>query len=295
MGSRMKSYYFQAIKEQLDKKGGPRHFFLENLNYLLCLIFPQLQRRVTNHGYAVINQDGKLISDIKVEYEDERFPLQLYHYLATSFEKYKHLGKWSILELECQRGGGIDYIARSLKARKCIGVTSSASKAKFCQRNYCESPKLEFYEDLMSQVLENDDLKDQKFDLILNVEGRSRFGFNAFQDIVKIAEKLLKPGGLFICADFGSMPDMAKMAQTLETSSLKMMKKEDLSVNIQHAIKLAKKKKETLASFSVSGWIRSVLWKLRARERNKLEVSLQNGEGIYMAFLLKMDKTDQSN
>ena len=84
----------------------------------------------------------------------------------------------------------------------------------------------------MSQVLENDDLKDQKFDLILNVEGRSRFGFNAFQvnllnkeelndqDIVKIAEKLLKPGGLFICADFGSMPDMAKMAQTLETSSL---------------------------------------------------------------------------
>jgi len=79
----MKEHYFQAIKEKLDKNGGPRHFFLENLNYLLCLMFPQLQRRVTNHGYAVINQDGKLISDIKAEYEDERFPLQLYHYLAT--------------------------------------------------------------------------------------------------------------------------------------------------------------------------------------------------------------------
>lgn len=125
----------------MDKRGGFQPFFLENLNNILCFVFPKLQRRITNYGYAVINQDGRLISDVKVEFEDERFPLQLYHYLATcnfdflffslislAFEKYKNLSKWTVLELECQRGGGVDYISKSLKARKCIGVTSSGSK-----------------------------------------------------------------------------------------------------------------------------------------------------------------------
>ena len=36
-----------------------------------------------NYGYAVLNENGKLIQDLQVEYEDERFPLQLYHYVAT--------------------------------------------------------------------------------------------------------------------------------------------------------------------------------------------------------------------
>ena len=40
-----------------------------------------------NYGYAITNDDGKLIQKLNVEYEDERFPLQLYHYLATG--KYR--------------------------------------------------------------------------------------------------------------------------------------------------------------------------------------------------------------
>ena len=36
-----------------------------------------------NYGYAVLNENGKLIQDMQMEYEDERFPIQLYHYVAT--------------------------------------------------------------------------------------------------------------------------------------------------------------------------------------------------------------------
>ena len=37
-----------------------------------------------NYGYAVLNEDGKLIENLKPEDEEERFPIQLYHYMATS-------------------------------------------------------------------------------------------------------------------------------------------------------------------------------------------------------------------
>ncbi len=36
-----------------------------------------------NYGYAIFNNDGKIVSNLKPEFEEERFPLQLYHLLAT--------------------------------------------------------------------------------------------------------------------------------------------------------------------------------------------------------------------
>lgn len=76
-------------------------------------------------------------------------------------------------------------------------------------------------------------IRGQKFDLILNVEGRSHLGTRRFsvrrynnevsnlsKDLARAAEKLLKSGGLFVCADYGEMADMAKMAEELEGSGL---------------------------------------------------------------------------
>jgi hypothetical protein len=37
-----------------------------------------------NYGFALLNDDGKLITNLKNEDEEERFCLQLYHYIATS-------------------------------------------------------------------------------------------------------------------------------------------------------------------------------------------------------------------
>lgn len=40
-----------------------------------------------NYGYAVLNGDGMLIRNVPVDYEEEKFPLQLYHYVATGNRK----------------------------------------------------------------------------------------------------------------------------------------------------------------------------------------------------------------
>ena len=37
-----------------------------------------------NYGFALLNDDGKLIANLKPDDEEERFCLQLYHYIATS-------------------------------------------------------------------------------------------------------------------------------------------------------------------------------------------------------------------
>jgi len=40
---------------------------------------------------------------------------------------------------------------------------------------------LDFYECRIEDLLEQEPIKDQKFDLIINVEGRSRFGTETFK------------------------------------------------------------------------------------------------------------------
>lgn len=83
-----------------------------------------------------------------------------------------------------------------------------------------------------------------------------------------------------------------------------MLKKENLTVNVLHGFKLEKKRKQTLGNLSVYGCnfienfsflilfntgIRLVLWKLRGHKRNKLETSLRDEKGVYMAFLMKKE------
>jgi hypothetical protein len=48
--------------------------------------------------------------------------------LFLAFERYKNLAKWSVLEIECGKAGGLDYISNYLKPKKCVGTTSSAEK-----------------------------------------------------------------------------------------------------------------------------------------------------------------------
>lgn len=48
--------------------------------------------------------------------------------LSSAFERYRNLGKWNVLELECEMGGGLEYISKNLKARRAVGITSNDRK-----------------------------------------------------------------------------------------------------------------------------------------------------------------------
>lgn len=78
-----------------------------------------------NYGYAVLNQEGKLIKNLKDEDEEERFCFQLYHFVATKMNKLKDLSGLNILEIGSGRGGGLNYISNYLSPKFCIGIDYS--------------------------------------------------------------------------------------------------------------------------------------------------------------------------
>ena len=65
------------------KSEGVRNFLWQEFYDLICWLYPQVRWRVMNYGYAVLNEDGMLVKDFPKEYEEEKFPIQLYHYVAT--------------------------------------------------------------------------------------------------------------------------------------------------------------------------------------------------------------------
>jgi hypothetical protein len=60
-----------------------RRFLWEQLYDLLCLLIPSTEWKHMNWGYASMSPDGIIIKDLKSEDENERFSIQLYHYMAT--------------------------------------------------------------------------------------------------------------------------------------------------------------------------------------------------------------------
>ena len=67
-----------------------------------------------NYGYALLSSDGKYINKLKKEDEFERFPLQMYHYIATGLGNFKDLKEKTVLDIGCGRGGGLEYIVNYL-------------------------------------------------------------------------------------------------------------------------------------------------------------------------------------
>jgi hypothetical protein len=79
----LNGYYLKAYDWAFYRSENSRRFLWQEFYNFICWLYPQVEWKVMNYGYAVVTNDGKLIKELEIEYEDERFPLQLYHYLAT--------------------------------------------------------------------------------------------------------------------------------------------------------------------------------------------------------------------
>lgn len=85
VGKPFKAVYYYLYDWVFYKSETPRRLLWQQLYDSLCWLFPQTRWKVMNYGFALLNEDGKLITNLKPEDEEERFCLQLYHYVATSF------------------------------------------------------------------------------------------------------------------------------------------------------------------------------------------------------------------
>src|SRR5687768_8857567 len=115
-----------------------------------------------NYGYEF--GPGEAAPYLRAADEINRYPIQLYHYLAskTSLE-----GK-DLLEVGCGRGGGSSYINKYLSPKKVIGLDIASNAVKWAREHHSENG-IEFVQGNAEDL----PFSDKSFEVVLNVESRS--------------------------------------------------------------------------------------------------------------------------
>ena len=141
-----------------------------------------------NWGYE---EDPPMALPLAASDEPNRFPIQLYHRMATQADL---TGK-RVLEVSCGHGGGASYLMRTLRPASYTGLDLNAAGIDFC-RNRHHLPDLDF----VHGDAENLPFPDQSFDAVINVEVR-RTSTPSFPRFLAEVARVLRPGGHFLYAD----------------------------------------------------------------------------------------------
>jgi len=158
------------------------------------------------------------------------------------------MSELKILEVGCGRGGGCAYIAKQFYPKKMVGLDLSSEAINFCKRTHTND-NLSF----TSGDAENLPFQDADFDVVINTE--SSHGYPDFDAFINEVSRVLKPNGYFLFADFRLASAMNKLTNSLNQSTLTMIKKEEITSFVVAALTRDSQRKEILIDQSPVLWI----------------------------------------
>jgi SAM-dependent methyltransferase len=262
-----------------------RRFVWEQLYDILCWCIPSTEWKHMNWGYASMEADGAFLKDLSAEDETERFSIQLYHLMATGMGTFKNLDGKTLVEVSSGRGGGLDYISRCLNPDKCIGVDISQVQIDYCKKIYEKNPKLFFVNGESEKLSKLQELGKEEIDIIINVE--SGHCYSNFQKFIKEVDRVLKPGGIFAYSDFRPTHEWAKTEEELTNFSMKILKKENISENVMHSLKLDEARKWELIENKLGPVLRFFFKQIGGVKGSHIFEGLSKGTMISTAYVLK--------
>jgi SAM-dependent methyltransferase len=262
-----------------------RRFMWEQLYDILCWLIPSTEWKHMNWGYAALNHNGAFIKNLDPEDERERFSIQLYHYMATAMGLWNDLQGKTLVEVSSGRGGGLDYISRYLNPKKCIGVDLSNVQIDYCKKIYGHNSKLQFLNGESEKLSKIEELADENVDIIINVE--SGHCYSNFKKFVEEVDRVLKPGGLFAYSDFRPTHEWEQTEKELESFSLKIVKKENISENVMKSLKLDEERKVDLIKSRLGPVLRFFFRQIGGVKGSHIVEGLRKGRMRSVAYVLK--------
>jgi SAM-dependent methyltransferase len=230
---------------------------------------------VMNYGYAAL--DGELSAELLPEEEKDRYPLEMYHHLAGAVP-WK--GK-DALEVGSGRGGGASYVVRRFQPRSFVGLELSRTAVDFC-RGYHRLPGLSFRQGDAEAL----PFAEGSFDILLNVES-SLYYTDVPRFLAEVA-RVLRAGGHFIYADMRYLEEVPAWEEQLEASGLRLLREEDLTVNVAKALSLDLQRKLELIDRRVPGILRPFFKNFTGLKGLSLAQGRpRTGERVYLSFQLQ--------
>ena len=231
--------------------------------------------RFMNYGY---DEDG-FSPEISKEYENERFPVQLYHHTATQVD----ISNMDLLEVGSGRGGGASYVQQRLNTGTVTGLDISSDAIKLSESSF-DIPGLSF----LQGDSENLPFEKSSFDIILNVESSHCYG-DTEKFFVEV-QRVLKNGGYFLWCDFRTNKEMDLLFEAFLRSGFIIEKEKDITKNIMSALDIVTPLRKEQIDTHVPKAIRRVFESYAGVAGGSVNNAFLNGELVYKSAALKVVK-----
>ncbi|MFZ5676301.1 MAG: class I SAM-dependent methyltransferase [Pseudomonadota bacterium] len=231
-----------------------------------------------NHGYAEPEHSANAIP-LPPELEDHRFPIQLYDLLARR-------GDWDGkdgLEVSCGLGGGVMFLDRCYRPRTMTGLDISTESIAACRRRY-DGSRLRF-EVGDAQAMP---FSDNSFDIVMNVE--SSLNYPDFSAFLREVDRVLKPGGKFLFADYRRSGKMARLRQTLSDMGYDVELMTDITSGIVRGLELGLERKRALIDRHVAMPLRGIVRGFAGLSRGRDEERDKFRDGVKSYLMAVMTK-----
>ncbi len=208
--------------------------------------------------------------------EPDRYFIQLYHYVATAV----NIKALDVLEVGSGRGGGASYIKRYLAPKTMTGLDFSQSAIGFCRARHKVDDLIFIPGD--AECLP---FADNTFDTVVNIESSHCYG--SIAHFVTEVQRVLRPGGYFLFADFRDSKKSARLQAQLTHSGMEVVRKVDITPNVLSALDTYNEAKLALIEHQMHWWMRKPFQNFAAVKGSPIYESFKNKSTVYHHYLLQ--------
>ena len=239
-----------------------------------------------NYGYALLNDDGKMIDDILTEEGDKRevFSLQLYYFITGTQKAFTTLSGKTLVEVGSGRGGGISFLTRHFEPEKAIGIDFSANQVEFCKSVHSNVDQLEFHQGDAEALPEHPSLGPNSADCLINVESSHCYG--SIDNFLSGVHTVLKEDGVFCYTDFRAPDQMEELNAKIEKYFI-VDKSIDITKNVSHALKLDTERRLIVIEEKCPKIFVPLIKKFSGAVGSRIYDELLDGKTLYHAWVLK--------
>ncbi len=244
--------------------------------------YNRLARRLVTDRWTFMNYGLKWPGSeepvrLAVEDEPDRYCVQLYHRVAVP----GRLAGKEVLEVGSGRGGGAAFVARHHAPAGITGVDFSPQAVALCQQRH-RVPNLRF------QVGDAERLPfpDGSFDAVINVESSHCYG--SMESFLREVGRVLRPGGLFLFADFRGVEEMGKLEALLKSqAAMEGMEREDITPMVVSALKADDERKRALIGAQIPAGERARFEEFAGLNGSQVQRGFESRAMIYHRFVLR--------
>jgi ubiquinone/menaquinone biosynthesis C-methylase UbiE len=228
-----------------------------------------------NFGFedAAPKENRLLLSEPEERY---RYCIQLYDHVARAVD----LRGKDILEVSCGCGGGSSFLMKHHGPRSVTGMDYSQNAVDFCKSHH-SMPGLSFCRGNAESL----PFESSAFDVVVNIEASHCFG--SMERFLNQVERVLRPNGHFLFADFRHRDLMHALSAQIDRSGLKWIGQEIISSGVLKALEASHDLKMELIQAKAPRFLRNSFKYFWGTADSKRYDLFRSGEEIYFNYVLQ--------